>query len=193
MKSILLTILLLALSGQVFGQEPDQWRGLILDESTPEQAIAKLGKPSEPGMMIKAVLKGAKKRGLNVQAFNWDNAEGFRDVNLYFLDGALAVIQLDRPKTAIPTASFVDAYQNLKFYVVTYGSSLGLSNMRINSFEAITPKGKISGITAGGSTYRALGLEGRESIYKPEGNLFSVTIESNKWSKGNSKSTEALK
>ncbi|CAN5529202.1 hypothetical protein BH18ACI3_BH18ACI3_20210 [soil metagenome] len=193
MKTILLTILLLTLSGQSFGQEPDRWRGLILDESTPEQAIAKLGKPSEPGFMIKTVLKGLRKRGLNVQAFNWDDAEGFRDVNLYFLDGALAVIHLERPKTAISTASFVDAYPDLKFYVVTHGSPLGLSSIRTNSFEAITPKGKISGIAAGGSTYRALGLEGRESIYKPEGSLFAVSIESNRWFKGNSKSIDALK
>jgi hypothetical protein len=65
--------------------------------------------------------------------------------------------------------------------------------MTMNTFEAITPKGKISGMTSGGTTYRALGLEGRESIYKPEGTLFAIVIESNRWSKGNSKSTDTLK
>jgi hypothetical protein len=193
MQSLLLTVILFTSSVLTLGQEPDRWRGLIIDESTPEQAISKLGKPSKPGLAIKATLKAARKRGANVQAFNWDNVEGFRDVNLYFLDGKLALIYLEKPVTPIPTASFVDAYPGLNFYVVTHGSALGLSKMTMNSFEALTPKGKISGITDGGSTYRALGLEGRESIYKPEGNLIAVTIESNRWAKGNTKSIDALK
>ncbi|MCA1589532.1 MAG: hypothetical protein LC734_03910 [Acidobacteria bacterium] len=150
MKSLLLIIILLTLFAATFSQEPHRWRDLILDESRPEQAIAKLGQPSKPGIIIKGTLKAARKRGANVQAFNWDDVEGFRDVNLFFIDGNLAVIYLERPMTPIPTASFVDAYPGLKFYAVTHGSLLGLSKMTMNSFEAVTPKGKISGMTGGG-------------------------------------------
>lgn len=37
-------LLLLALSA--FGQEPDRWKGLIIDETSPQQAVALLGKPT---------------------------------------------------------------------------------------------------------------------------------------------------
>lgn len=42
-KLSILFILLLA--GISYGQQHDRWNGLVIDETTPEQAIAKLGKP----------------------------------------------------------------------------------------------------------------------------------------------------
>ncbi len=38
-------LLILLLVGIGFGQQHDRWNGLVIDETTPEQAIAKLGKP----------------------------------------------------------------------------------------------------------------------------------------------------
>lgn len=40
-------ILLIAETG--FGQQPDRWNGLVIDETTPEQAISLLGKPVSDG------------------------------------------------------------------------------------------------------------------------------------------------
>lgn len=39
-------LLILFLAGIGFGQEHDRWNGLVIDETTPEQAIALLGKPT---------------------------------------------------------------------------------------------------------------------------------------------------
>lgn len=39
-------LLILLLAGIAFGQQPDRWNGLVIDETTPEQAIALLGKPT---------------------------------------------------------------------------------------------------------------------------------------------------
>lgn len=177
----------------VLAQQPDQWRGLVLDESTPKDAIAKLGEPSKPGFVIKRWLKLAEKKNMNVEAFNWDDKEGFEDVNLFFLDGTLAMIYLERPKSKLSTAAFVDSYPDLEFYVVTHGSVLGLSRMTTNSFEAVSPKGKITGTTAGGTTYRELGLEGRKSKFKPEGRILAITFESKRWDKSRDGAADLLK
>lgn len=42
-----IAIVILLLSFAVFAQRPDRWRGLVLDLTTPEQAIEILGKPAE--------------------------------------------------------------------------------------------------------------------------------------------------
>ena len=39
-------IFVLLLAGVGFGQQHDRWNGLVIDETTPEQAIAKFGKPN---------------------------------------------------------------------------------------------------------------------------------------------------
>ena len=191
LMKIILVILLFAVS--LAAQQPDRWHGLVLDETTIDQAKAQFGEPSKPGLVIKTMLKAARKHNINVEGFNWDEKEGFKDVSLFFLDGTLAWIYLERPKNPLSTVAFVDAYPDLEFYVVTNGSLLGLSRMTSNSFEAITPKGKIIGLTSGGTTYRELGLSGRESKYKPEGRIFSITFESNRWAKGNPRAVEILK
>jgi hypothetical protein len=191
LASILLALILLATYATA--QEADKWRGLALDEATPADAKARLGEPSKPSLMLKQILKAARKRHPNVEALNWDDKEGFKDVTLYFVDGTLAWIYLERPKERLETATFVDAYPNLEFYVVTHGSALGLSPFQTNSFEAVTLKGKIMGMATGGTTYRELGLNGRGSKYKPEGNIYSIAFESKRWAKGNSKASDLLK
>ncbi len=40
-------LLILFLAGIGFGQEHDRWNGLVIDDTTPEQAIALLGKPTD--------------------------------------------------------------------------------------------------------------------------------------------------
>ena len=42
-------LLVLLIVGTGFGQQPDRWNGLVIDETTPEQAVALLGKPVADG------------------------------------------------------------------------------------------------------------------------------------------------
>jgi hypothetical protein len=55
MKSIAILVVLLCCVNITAPQEqdgakPDRWRGLILDESTPEDAIKLLGQPKKDGL-----------------------------------------------------------------------------------------------------------------------------------------------
>ncbi len=45
MKKLLLGVIL-ACAGSVFGQNADSWKGVVIDQTTPQQAIALLGKPA---------------------------------------------------------------------------------------------------------------------------------------------------
>ncbi len=45
MKKLIL-VLVLAFAGSVFGQNADSWKGVVIDRTTPQQAIALLGKPA---------------------------------------------------------------------------------------------------------------------------------------------------
>ena len=107
-------VLLISLCmGSVCAQEqdrpmPDRWRGLILDQSTPEDAIRILGnpksdKPSElPVQRINNWI--TKKRKQKVfRKLKFDKPEGVDSAELYFLDGKLVMIQID-PKEVRPNS-----------------------------------------------------------------------------------------
>jgi hypothetical protein len=138
MKTALLFIIFV-LSAATFGQEPDQWRGLVLDKATPEQAKQLLGAPKSEKTSDKMMAyrnKSLREAG-DMVILHWEKVEGFEDVKLYFIAGTLAIIQLEKPKEKIPAKVFVDAYPGVGFAVASrYNSSA------YYEVEATTPTSK---------------------------------------------------
>jgi hypothetical protein len=102
MKSLLL---LLAFSISATAQSPDRWKGLIIDESTPENAIAILGKPSADKIDSFRVYKIEDWLAKSIREKKWrrreyKNVEGFDKVILAF-DTKLVFIELN-PKELDP-------------------------------------------------------------------------------------------
>lgn len=102
-------LLVLAMNAPAQDASPDRWRGLKLDEATPEQAIQLLGKPaSDKAERVDAPpidrwftpdLKRLKFRTLG-----YKEIEGFGNVNLYFHEETLAVVVLQVKAEIQPTA-----------------------------------------------------------------------------------------
>ena len=110
--------------------QPDRWRGLVLAQSTPDDALRVLGRPESDKpdrLLIYGVGKwfepGLRKKILRRQS--WKKVEGFDRVDLYYKGDKLVVIQLDFdkeiPPTALPNiyglefAPFVDALAESMF------------------------------------------------------------------------------
>jgi hypothetical protein len=104
-------ILLFALSFSVFGQtsdkaQPDRWRGLIIDEATPQKAIEILGKPDSDKLDSFRVYKIDKMltkqtREKKYQRLEYASVEGFDKVILAFDKEKLVFIELN-PKKLSP-------------------------------------------------------------------------------------------
>jgi hypothetical protein len=155
MKSLLPLVLLFS-AFATFGQEPDRWHGLVLDEATPEQAIAKLGKPQSEKSSDKMMNYRNKslREMKSLRILHWEKIEGFEDIKLYFADGTLAIIQLEKPKNKIPADVFIKAYGAVEFQM-----SRNSNYEAFYEVEAVTPR---STITAGignamGSVAQGLG------------------------------------
>ncbi len=78
--------------------QPDRWHGLILNQTTPEQAIEILGEPKLRGtnkMHIQKIgdwlSKSAKEK---IPVMQWLNIHGMHGVLLYFLNNKLVAIDL---------------------------------------------------------------------------------------------------
>jgi len=91
----------------VFGQQPDRWRGLILDESTPDDAVKILGasvkdQANQPlrvfGGVNKWLTKRQKEKIFRVVEFRLGENEGVQKAVLYFLEGKLVRLMLDLKK-----------------------------------------------------------------------------------------------
>lgn len=91
----------------VFGQkaQTNQWRGLILDEATPEKAIEILGKPkTDKENQAYRPLKfnewfDVKKKDFRILHYeDVSQIEGFKDVKLIFRDNKLVAIWLEPKK-----------------------------------------------------------------------------------------------
>lgn len=89
--------------------KPDQWRGLILDQSSADQAIHVLGNPAADkfdGVAVRPIQRWFRpdlgKKILRDLSFK--DVEGFSHVDLYFLDDKLAVVQLQVKADIRPTA-----------------------------------------------------------------------------------------
>ncbi|PYT01088.1 MAG: hypothetical protein DMF63_05350 [Acidobacteria bacterium] len=99
MKSLLLIIVLAAATG---AQSPDRWKGLVIDESTPENTIAILGKPEADKTDSFRVYKIEDWFTKSIREKKWrrleyKNVEGFDKVILAF-DTKLVFIELNPKK-----------------------------------------------------------------------------------------------
>lgn len=111
-RTMLLCAALLVLPPVTTAQErpqPHRWRGLVLDEASPGDAIRILGKPvsDKPDRLFvqnidRWFVKGLNKKTLRKMQFK--GVEGFDKADLYFVDDKLAVIQLDFKKEIAPNA-----------------------------------------------------------------------------------------
>lgn len=84
--------------------QPDRWRGMVIDESTPEDAIKALGQPKEDKIDRIRVFDVdskwiSKKQGEKVfRKLRFEKPQGFDKAELSFLDGTLVFIDLDFAK-----------------------------------------------------------------------------------------------
>jgi hypothetical protein len=106
------TMLVLSLIGFGMAQDaakPNRWRGLTLDEASAEEAIQTLGKPAndkQDGVGVHPLQRWFRP-DLTKKIFrrlSFKEVEGFSHVDLYFLDGKLAVVQLQVKAELRPTA-----------------------------------------------------------------------------------------
>jgi hypothetical protein len=80
------------------GPKPDRWRGLVIDEATPEDAIKALGQPSSRktdqvrGFFVDNKWISRKRDEKVFDVLQFKNAEGVKIAALTFLDGKLAII-----------------------------------------------------------------------------------------------------
>ncbi len=80
---------------------PDRWRGMILDVTKPEEAIAKLGKPENDnidGLRIFYVPKKwiTKRQGDKIyRKLKWKQPDGLDSVELSFQNNKLVMIEID--------------------------------------------------------------------------------------------------
>lgn len=92
--------ILLLICLTVFGQQaqPDRWRGLILGETTQEQAIATLGHPKEINQRKIWIQKIGDWLSKDIKRelpyIRWENIAGMKTVDAYFLDGKLVALDL---------------------------------------------------------------------------------------------------
>src|SRR5436190_20578671 len=94
----LLPIIFLFFVAAAFSQQPDRWRGLILSESTPEDAIQVLGKAEKDeanqplrvfGGVSHWLTKRQKEKIFRVIEFKLGKEQGVQKADMYFLDGKL--------------------------------------------------------------------------------------------------------
>jgi len=162
-----ITICLLFLCGSIFSQTPDGWRGLVIDESTPEQAITALGQPKSdkngdnpfPGSarFIKYYFV-EKKSVKKLRILHWENIEGFDDVKLAFDDKSkLVVINLEPKKIKAPEffASFTSLdfkqFKDSSIYLVYTERSLYLCQLQATFGQAFGAA--MAGASVGGGVY----------------------------------------
>jgi hypothetical protein len=89
--------------------KPNQWRGLALDEASAEQAIQILGKPAadkQDGVAVRPIQRWFRPDlGKKIfRCLSFKEIEGFNHVDLYFLEGKLAVVQLQVKADLRPAA-----------------------------------------------------------------------------------------
>ncbi len=79
-----------------FAQQPNQWRGLTLHQSTMRDAVAKLGKPKKirENQKFQTVLDEFVDKSKRYAKLEYRRLEKMKGANLYFLDGKLEIIEL---------------------------------------------------------------------------------------------------
>lgn len=100
---VVMVLSLLTFAKSALGQKPDQWHGLILDQSTPDDAVTALGKPAKDQMNQQLRIFGGvshwltkrqKEKIFRVLEFKLGDA-GVQKAFLYFLDDKLVRMMLD--------------------------------------------------------------------------------------------------
>ncbi len=140
-KLTFLSILVFAIC--TLGQDKaqtNQWRGLILDEATPEQVLEKFKNPkTDKGNQQFRPLKYNEwfkvKNNKNFRFIHYENIEGFKDVKLFFLESKLIAIQLEPEKLA---ASALEQSYGVDFEVLISGFE-----QAVNSGDYERDKGKV--------------------------------------------------
>lgn len=119
MKKLLPLFILIFTAATAFGQQPDRWRGLVIDEATAEQAIDLFGKPKSD----KRPYAKFKKAPADMKAFrqlHYESIDGFNDVKITFNDkNVMVMLQLEPKK--ITATQFAASYPDVKFQVGTMG------------------------------------------------------------------------
>ena len=99
MKLILTIAIALLTITAINAQQTNQWRGMVLDQTTPEQALEAFGKPKVDKVITNfRPLKYDEWFDYKKQSFRmiqFDKPEGFKDVKLFFKDGLLRAIELN--------------------------------------------------------------------------------------------------
>ena len=88
---------------------PDRWRGLVIDESTPEDVIAKFGKPAKDELArfprgAMGDLFSAKTKEKKFQRLDYKELEGIDKAYFTFNENKLVAIALDIKKEFSPNA-----------------------------------------------------------------------------------------
>ncbi|MCA1589511.1 MAG: hypothetical protein LC730_07220 [Acidobacteria bacterium] len=118
MRKLHFAFLILAFSTAGLSQQPDRWRGLVIDESTPEHAVNILGQPASDKTGNRLFLNNAKwlkkDTAKSLRVMHYENVQGFGDVKLGF-DGTnkLKLIHLEPKK--LTAQAFVSSYSDLEF------------------------------------------------------------------------------
>jgi len=104
---LVLSILSVSVYAQSDNAQPDRWRGLILDQSTPDDAIRVLGKPASDRLGPVAVFKiqswlTKRTKQKIFRTLEFKKPEGIDKAWLFFLDGKLVAINLDMKKGISP-------------------------------------------------------------------------------------------
>lgn len=110
--------LILVFSFSIFAQSPDSWRGLMLDEATPENAIATLGAPTldkTDSFRVYKIDEWVSKeiREKKFRRLEYKSLEGFEKVILCFKENKLVFIELN-PKKLSPNV-LAKSYDGIKF------------------------------------------------------------------------------
>lgn len=115
MKIVRTITIITMLAIGIFAQSPDQWRGLTIDESTPEDAVAAFGSPKSDKANNRYRLGKWYTKGIGRQLriLHYENVEGFPDVKLGFLESKLAVIHLEPKK--LTAQALLSAYGDVEF------------------------------------------------------------------------------
>lgn len=137
MKTLFTITLFICISAvTAFSQQPDRWRGLVIDETTPEQAIETLGQPKTDKQNERIFINNyqwlRKDVGKSLRILHWENVGEFPDVKLGFENNKLVLIHLEPKK--FEAQAFLSAYDGLDIrYASEVQSPADFKQPRVNS------------------------------------------------------------
>lgn len=128
MKLILTIAITLFTFTAIDAQQTNQWRGMVLDQTTPEHALEAFGKPKADKVITNfRPYKYDEWFDYKKQSFRmiqFDKPEGFKEVKLFFKDGLLRAIELNPIKLE---ASLVSKSYGVPFEPIFDGNSNDVS------------------------------------------------------------------